>query len=162
MKLLRDFPDKVWTRLCCATLHRLVAQPPHSLPRCLPNGSQSEPNLSLPLPNIQSSYFVYVFHSPNMAALASFQTAFDKLRESVSQSDAQKFKSTTLQDVWNAAIEIEKTQRQRQSVRNMKRIEPFLKGLEKYSKTIEVLCNGTPFLPWIWVSGLSFCSRLGS
>ncbi|KAL1798027.1 hypothetical protein ACET3X_004633 [Alternaria dauci] len=34
----------------------------------------------------------------------------------------------------------------------MKRLEPFLNGLEAYSKVIEVLCNGTPFLSWIWLA----------
>ncbi len=87
-----------------------------------------------------------------METPVGFQQAFEKLKESVSPSDARNFQSTTLQDVWKAATEIEKSLRQRQSVRNMRRIAPFLKGLEKYSKTIEVLCNGTPYLPWIWVS----------
>ncbi|KAF2812552.1 uncharacterized protein BDZ99DRAFT_413355, partial [Mytilinidion resinicola] len=32
----------------------------------------------------------------------------------------------------------------------MKRIQPLLDGLERYSKVVEVLCNGTPYLPWIW------------
>ncbi|KIW95377.1 uncharacterized protein Z519_03961 [Cladophialophora bantiana CBS 173.52] len=34
----------------------------------------------------------------------------------------------------------------------MKRVKPFLKCLEIYAKSIDVLCNGTPFLPWIWIS----------
>jgi hypothetical protein len=26
----------------------------------------------------------------------------------------------------------------------------LLRGMEHYSKVVEVLCNGTPYLSWIW------------
>ncbi|KKY13857.1 putative nacht domain protein [Diplodia seriata] len=32
----------------------------------------------------------------------------------------------------------------------MRRVESLLNGIEHYSKVLEVLCNGTPYLPWIW------------
>ncbi|OCL05557.1 hypothetical protein AOQ84DRAFT_413235, partial [Glonium stellatum] len=74
----------------------------------------------------------------------------------VSPEDAHIFSSTELRDVWSAAREIEQRLAARQCLRNMRRIQPFLEGLDpsrkfnSYSKSIEVLCNGTPFLPWIW------------
>jgi hypothetical protein len=83
---------------------------------------------------------------------AAFGAAFDRLKLSVSPADAARFQSTTLEDVWKAARDIERAQKQRQSLHNLARIRPLLDGLEKYSKTIEVLCNGTPYLPWVWVS----------
>ena len=82
----------------------------------------------------------------------AFTEAYEKIRQSVTPKDAQDFQSTTLKDVWAAAREIESVQRKRRSIQNMRRIEPFLKALEKYSKTIETICNGTPYLPYIWVS----------
>lgn len=32
----------------------------------------------------------------------------------------------------------------------MRRLEPLFKGLENYAKVVDVLCNGTPYLAWIW------------
>src|SRR6266498_2275407 len=91
-----------------------------------------------------------------MAATQSPQStldrAFSKLKQSVTSSDSITFQSTTLEDVWIAAEDIQTIQRQRHSLRNMNRIRPFLDILEKYSRVIEVLCNGTPYLPWVWVS----------
>ncbi|KAI9791132.1 MAG: hypothetical protein M1816_004363 [Peltula sp. TS41687] len=84
-------------------------------------------------------------------AQTSIQTAFGRLRSSVSPDDARNFQSTTLEDVRAAAREIERQLAARQCLRNMRRIQPFFEGLERYSKSIEVLCNGTPYLPWIWV-----------
>jgi len=84
-------------------------------------------------------------------AAQTFETAIRTLKQAINSTDATAFQSTIVDDVWKAAEEIQERQRQRKSLRNMRRIEPFLKALEKYSKTIEVVCNGTPYLPWIWV-----------
>jgi hypothetical protein len=77
--------------------------------------------------------------------------AFTKFENSVSLDDARDFHLTELQHVRQAAIDIEKAQRQRGSLHNMRRIEPLLHAIERYAKPLDVLCNGTPFLPWIWV-----------
>jgi hypothetical protein len=83
---------------------------------------------------------------------ALIDDAFNKLNQSISEQDARNFRSTVLEDVWTAAREIEDTQRKGQVAQNLRRIEPFLEGIGKYSKMIEILCNGTPYLPFIWVS----------
>jgi hypothetical protein len=83
--------------------------------------------------------------------LATIDAAFQKLKLSVTSNDALVFNSTKLEDVWKAAEEIERVQRQRRSLHNVKRIEPLLLAIDKYSKPIDILCQGTPYLPWIWV-----------
>jgi hypothetical protein len=83
--------------------------------------------------------------------MTTFDKAFKQLKTSVASTDADIFQSTTLKEVEDAAKAIEARQRERRLMWNMARLKPFLSGLEKYSKVIEVLCNGTPYLPWIWV-----------
>jgi hypothetical protein len=83
-------------------------------------------------------------------ALRIVREAFEDLERTVTPLDAREFENTTLQNVQKAALEIENCLAARQSLRNMRRLMPLFTGLEHYSKTIEVLCNGTPFLPWIW------------
>lgn len=77
--------------------------------------------------------------------------AFEKLRTSISREDAQDFHSTTLQDVRSAVRRIEQQQAQRQSLQNMRRIDPFLKFMESYSKVIEAACQGFSPMAWVWV-----------
>lgn len=91
-------------------------------------------------------------HSPSITPHQSIEDAFERFRRTVSADDARAFHSTTLRDVRAAARFIEQQLASRQELRNMRRIEPVLEGLERYSKAVEVLCNGTPYLPWIWVS----------
>ncbi len=105
----------------------------------------------------------------------AFNTAFERLKEIVSKDDARFFNSTTMEDVWTTARDIERHLESRRSLRGFRRIQPFLAGIEQYSKVVEVICNGTPYMPYIWVSHpggltynaddelrhpLSFCYRL--
>jgi hypothetical protein len=88
---------------------------------------------------------------PPQTPQVTLEQAFKKLKQSVSSTDAHTFQSIELKDIRTAAEEIETNQRKRQSLRNMNRLKPFLDVLEKYSRVIEVLCNGTPYMPWVWV-----------
>jgi hypothetical protein len=58
----------------------------------------------------------------------TLNAAFDKLKQTVSPADATRFQSTTLEDVWKAARDIERVQKQRQSLRNLARIKPLWMG----------------------------------
>jgi hypothetical protein len=78
------------------------------------------------------------------------ERAFQELESSVALSDSRLFASTTLKDVQDAALQVETELAARQLNSNMMRLEPLFTGLDHYSKAIEVLCNGTPYLPWIW------------
>ena len=82
----------------------------------------------------------------------SFHIAFERLKELMSKDDARAIASTTMEDVWTAAKEIERQLELRRSLRGLRRIQPFLAGIEQYSKVVEVVCNGTPYLPYLWVS----------
>ncbi|CAN9227358.1 unnamed protein product [Alternaria alternata] len=78
--------------------------------------------------------------------------SFENMVQQYSPTDNREFSNTTLRDVRDSAKEVERQLAARQCMRNMKRLELFLNGLEAYSKVVEVLFNGTPFLSWIWVS----------
>jgi hypothetical protein len=76
--------------------------------------------------------------------------AFERFASTVTPDDSRMFHDTNLQGVRDEALKIEKQLRARRTQRNMRRLEPFLRGMEHYSKVMEVLCNGTPYLSWVW------------
>ena len=82
----------------------------------------------------------------------TIEKAFDKLKGSLSPQDAQDFLSTTLKDVWSAAVAIEQDQAARKAMKNVRRIQPFLNTMESYSRVIEVFCQGYPPMAFVWVS----------
>ncbi|RFU25006.1 hypothetical protein B7463_g11335, partial [Scytalidium lignicola] len=90
--------------------------------------------------------------APAVSALArkTIKAAFEELNQTITPADSRDFRVTTLQDVQNAALEIERQLAARGSLRNMRRLMPLFRGLGHYSKVVDVLCNGTPYLSWIW------------
>jgi len=84
------------------------------------------------------------------AGRRAIEDAFKDLERTISPAESRDFASTTLDDVRRAAIDLERQLAARQSLRNMRRLEPLFQGLNHYSKVIDVLCNGTSYLPWIW------------
>jgi len=102
--------------------------------------------------------------APAVSALArqTITAAFEDLERTLSPVDAREMHSiTALQQVRTAALDIERQLAARQALRNMRRLMPLLNGLEHYSKVVGVLCNGTPFLAWIW-SPMSLILRVAS
>ncbi|GAB1316915.1 NACHT domain-containing protein [Madurella fahalii] len=86
----------------------------------------------------------------SLEAQRIIKDAFEDLGRSVSASDRADWDSATLDNVRQAVYRIEEHLAARQSLRNMRRLIPLFDGLAYYSKSIEVLCNGTPYLPWLW------------
>lgn len=76
--------------------------------------------------------------------------AFMELERIITVSDRAQLKNLSLEDVQQAALQVEKQLAASQSLRNMRRLAPLFIGLGYYSQAIEVLCNGTPYLPWLW------------
>ncbi|KAF4987182.1 hypothetical protein FDECE_15563 [Fusarium decemcellulare] len=89
---------------------------------------------------------------PVVSALArqTIKAAYDELDRTITPGDKTELRNTTLQHVRKTALDIENQLAARQSLRNMRRLMPLFQGLEHYAKVVDVLCNGTPFLSWIW------------
>jgi hypothetical protein len=81
--------------------------------------------------------------------------SYDKFVRSFSDDDVHDFAATKLEHVWKAVREIDVAQRKRQSAQNLRRIEPLLKVIEKYSRLFEAFHKETHYLPLIWVSSAS-------
>lgn len=96
--------------------------------------------------------FEMPFKAPTISTLArqTIRSAFEDLDRTITPVDSRAFSRTTLQHVRQAALEIENQLAARQSLRNMRRLEPLFKGMEHYAKVMDVLCNGTPYLAWVW------------
>lgn len=92
------------------------------------------------------------FKASTVSALAkqTIRAAFEDLNRTVTPGDSRLFNSTTLEHVRRAALDIENQLAARQSLRNMRRLAPLLNGMEHYAQVMDILCNGTPYLAWIW------------
>ena len=75
--------------------------------------------------------------------------AWDQLKNVVSTDDAQGFNSASTQDIYELVRAIEDEHAARRTLRNTRRIKPFLDRLCQYAKAAELLCEEAA-LNWIW------------
>lgn len=102
--------------------------------------------------------------APVVSTLArqTMRAAFEDLERTLTPPDAREMRSiTAIEQVRAAALKIEDQLAARQALRNMRRLSPLLTGLEHYAKAVDVLCNGTPFLSWVW-SPITLILRVAS
>ncbi|KAK1849669.1 NACHTdomain protein [Colletotrichum chrysophilum] len=76
--------------------------------------------------------------------------ALEDLKKTMNAQDMRDIEQTSLSDVRTAALHLESELASRRSLRNMQRLTPLFQGLEHYASAMNVMCNGTPFLPWAW------------
>ncbi|KAH9240896.1 hypothetical protein K456DRAFT_1768068 [Colletotrichum gloeosporioides 23] len=86
----------------------------------------------------------------SLAAQRTIRDAFNDLERTISSDDSADFATTALDNVIEAAHDIENQLAARQLLRNMRRLTPLFDGLGHYSKCIGVACEGTPYMAWIW------------
>jgi hypothetical protein len=82
----------------------------------------------------------------------AYDTAIERFKHKILSKDVETIEGTRMEDVWKVLKDIQGSENQAPSPLSPNRLEPFLKDLEQYSKLVEVACNGTSYLPWIWVS----------
>lgn len=84
------------------------------------------------------------------------ERACERFRKQLStgqEDEIQRLKN--VDDVRHAIQRVEQQMAARQSLRNFDRLTPFLNAIDRLTKPIDVLCNGTPFMPYAWVSSES-------
>jgi hypothetical protein len=74
-----------------------------------------------------------------------------RFRQSIEVDDDREFQRLSLEDVRQGVLDIQRELRAKQCLRNLDRLSPYLDAADRYSRAVGHLCNGVPFLPYIWV-----------
>lgn len=86
-------------------------------------------------------------------ALLQLQRACERFRSHLSDEETRRVENDkSVEDVREAISQMERYLASRQKLRNFERLVPFLDAADRLTKPIDVLSNGVPFLPYIWVS----------
>lgn len=103
-----------------------------------------------------------IIHQPSQALLSQFGHALDAFTETLSPSEKKNFQFTTVKDVHCEIGRIQKEQEQKRLLRGLRRIEPFVEGLTRYSSVIEQFVNINPrIMSPIW-GPLKFILQMSS
>ena len=77
--------------------------------------------------------------------------AYDKAFKQLNSSERREIQGISIEDVWKQTRDIQETQSKSKTLRNMQRIEHYVKGLEQYAGVIEIFVQVKPdLLALIW------------
>jgi hypothetical protein len=95
--------------------------------------------------------------SSQTSPVTIFHRSLDRFKIGLSDREMEDFELTSLDEVHNVVLEIQKEHASERRMQNMTRIESFLEGMEQYGSVVEVFLNTSSFLAFVWVSSRSYC-----
>lgn len=113
-------------------------------------------NVELRLPQSETLFFSYT--SNCMASISMFETALATFVGSLSTAEKERFAFSSVSEVYHEIDKIQKSQESRGSLRNLRRVQSFVDGINRYSQVIEQFVSIKPsLLAFLWVSlGFSY------
>lgn len=75
----------------------------------------------------------------------------ERFRSELDVDDDRMIRATSLDDVRATIAQTEQELASRQGLRNFDRLSPYINAAERYGAVIEVFCNSSPIVPYIWV-----------
>lgn len=91
-------------------------------------------------------------NGPPTANALIFERILERFKAPLKKKDRDNFQMTTLPELQQAIGEIQKKQQSERRMQNMTRIGKFVEAVGEYGKVVEVFCNSSQFVPFIWVS----------
>lgn len=82
------------------------------------------------------------------------ERACQRFRDELTSNEDHEIRATSWQDVQHAVVDVERQLAARQCLRNLDRLSPYLKAVEGYGSVVEIFCNSSTFVPYVWVSNL--------
>lgn len=76
----------------------------------------------------------------------------ERFRNELNAEDDNLIRTASLEDVRTAIAQTERELASRQGLRNFDRLSPYINAVERYGAVVEVFCNSSPIVPFIWVS----------
>jgi len=80
----------------------------------------------------------------------SFRNTLEEFKKSLTKKERDSFKSTTLEEVHNVILEIQKQQETTKNMMNFTRLKSFLEAMGQFGEVIEVFLNTTEFVAFVW------------
>lgn len=85
-------------------------------------------------------------------AQRQLEMSCQRFRAELDDEDDQQIRATSLEEVYAAIAETERELAARRSLRNLERLSPYINAIVHYGTVIEVFCNSSAVVPYLWVS----------
>jgi hypothetical protein len=81
-----------------------------------------------------------------------FEKTLEEFKKTLKKKDKENFKISTFADLEMSIGDLQAKQHSQRRQQALIRIKPFLEAMEQFGKIIEVFCNTSEFVAFIWVS----------
>ncbi|KAI7785010.1 nacht domain-containing protein [Diaporthe eres] len=83
-------------------------------------------------------------------AQRQLELSSERFRSELDAEDDKLVRATSLNDVRATIAQTETQLASRQGLRNFDRLSPYINAAERYGKVLEVFCNSSPMVSYIW------------
>jgi hypothetical protein len=80
-----------------------------------------------------------------------FHRVLSRFKDNLSDRYKSEFQSVNISDVYNALDLIQRQQEKKGTLRNLRRLRPFLDAIDQLSKVLDIFINSSEFISYIWV-----------
>lgn len=88
-------------------------------------------------------------------SVGDFDSDIEKLlsrfKNDLTKDEQHKIENVSLDDLHKAIKGIQDKQKETRTCRNLKRIEPFVRGMTEYGKVIALFANAVTIVAFVWV-----------
>jgi hypothetical protein len=82
-----------------------------------------------------------------------FQKVLDGFKRDLSKKDKDFFTTvTSFEELEKSIGNLQATQNGKRRARNLERLGPFLEAMKQWGQVVEVFCNSSEFVAFVWVS----------
>ena|ERR1700761_4391946 len=75
----------------------------------------------------------------------------EKFNKNLTDKEKNEYQLTTLQDLQVAIDKIQRQHASSRTLQGMRRLQTFLKSMEKYEEVIKIVANTSTILAFVWV-----------
>lgn len=80
-----------------------------------------------------------------------FERSLEVFKKDLNKKDRDNFKFSTLEDLEKCLTQLQAKHRSQRRMQNLNRLKPFLEAMNQFGKVVEVFCNSSELVPFLWV-----------
>ncbi|OQD95723.1 hypothetical protein PENSOL_c019G09356 [Penicillium solitum] len=79
-----------------------------------------------------------------------FERSLEAFKKDLNKKDRDNFKFSTLEDLEQCLTQLQAKHRSQRRMQNLNRLKPFLEAMNQFGKVVEVFCNSSEIVPFLW------------
>ncbi|KAJ5426653.1 hypothetical protein N7465_001723 [Penicillium sp. CMV-2018d] len=79
-----------------------------------------------------------------------FERSLEAFKKDLNKKDRDNFKFSTLEDLEQCLTQLQVKHRSQRRMQNLNRLKPFLEAMNQFGKVVEVFCNSSEIVPFLW------------